>query len=114
LSIDNRVIGERIAFERRKLDKSQFVLAEEADLSPQHLSCLERGEKQLSLNSLFRIASALNVTPGFLVDPPIICAAAMQLSELSDLLCDCNSFEYSLIVAAAVGSAERVKQILRA
>ncbi|HCJ56810.1 MAG TPA: XRE family transcriptional regulator, partial [Clostridiaceae bacterium] len=50
--VDNKGIGERIRKEREKLALTREKLAEIIDLSPLYIGQLERGERQMSLNTL--------------------------------------------------------------
>ncbi|MCI1142560.1 helix-turn-helix domain-containing protein [Sphingomonas sp. WKB10] len=52
-------IGETIRNERRRSGLSQEALADEAGLDRSHLGRIERGERNLTLLNLFRIADAL-------------------------------------------------------
>lgn len=64
-SIPNSVwlnLGQRIADIRRSKGISQLCLAEMADISKEHLSNLERGNKLPSAKTLAQIASALDVS----------------------------------------------------
>ena len=69
-SIPNSVwlnLGQRIADLRRSKGISQLCLAEMADISKEHLSNLERGNKLPSTKTLAQIASALDVSLDTLV-----------------------------------------------
>ena len=69
-SIPNSVwlnLGQRIANIRRAKGISQLRLAEMADISKEHLSNLERGNKLPSAKTLAQIASALDVSLDTLV-----------------------------------------------
>lgn len=48
---------------------SQEQLASQADLSTRFVQSLEANDKSPSLETLFKIARALNTSPGPLVDP---------------------------------------------
>ena len=60
-------LGQRIADLRRSKGISQLCLAEMADISKEHLSNLERGNKLPSAKTLAQIASALDVSLDTLV-----------------------------------------------
>ena len=60
-------LGRRIADLRRSKGISQLCLAEMADISKEHLSNLERGNKLPSAKALAQIASALDVSLDMLV-----------------------------------------------
>jgi len=48
---------------------TQEQLASQADLSTRYIQSLEANEKSPSMETLFKIARALNTSPGPLVDP---------------------------------------------
>jgi XRE family transcriptional regulator, regulator of sulfur utilization len=56
-----KIIGETIRTYRKKRGFSQERLSELADLHPNHLGEVERGETFVSLLALIRIAKALKV-----------------------------------------------------
>lgn len=56
-----RVLGERIRAERKKAKISQEKLAEKADLNRNYIGEIERAEKKITIETLWRIAKALNL-----------------------------------------------------
>jgi transcriptional regulator with XRE-family HTH domain len=54
-------LGAAIRKNRTRLGFTQQVLAEKADLTPNYIGLVERGEEQISLPSLELIAQALGV-----------------------------------------------------
>jgi transcriptional regulator with XRE-family HTH domain len=67
-SSDYRVVlGAAIRQKRKRSGFTQEVLAEKADLHTNYLGRVERGEEQISLASLRRIAKALGVRVSELV-----------------------------------------------
>ena len=63
-----RKVGRRIKELRQKKGWSQEKLAEEAGLHRTYIGQVERGEKSIGLENLFRIASALKTEATALVD----------------------------------------------
>lgn len=59
--------GKRVRARREKLGWSQMDLAEEVGLHFTYVSSIERGERNLSLHNIVRLAQALEVDPGVLV-----------------------------------------------
>lgn len=57
-------IGSNIRALRREKKLTQEQLAELADISPSFLGHIERGTRQMSVETLYRIADALECTPG--------------------------------------------------
>jgi transcriptional regulator with XRE-family HTH domain len=68
LSTDYRVVlGAAIRKQRKRLHLSQERLSEKADLHPNYIGRVERGEEHVSLIALRRIARALGVRVRVLV-----------------------------------------------
>ena len=59
--------GERVHDARRRLNLSQEGLAERADLHWSYISQVERGQNNLTLHNILRLAAALKVDPAELV-----------------------------------------------
>lgn len=55
------VVGEVIAYFRKRSGLSQEVLSGLADIGRSHLSAIERGERKPTLETLYRLSCALNV-----------------------------------------------------
>ncbi|MGH9109194.1 MAG: helix-turn-helix domain-containing protein [Acidimicrobiales bacterium] len=62
-----RTFGDRVRARRAELGWSQERLAEEAGLHWTYVSSVERGERNISLRNILRLAHAMEVDPGFLV-----------------------------------------------
>jgi len=63
-----KAFGLRVRKLREALDWSQDQLAEQADLHRTYISGLERGERNVSVLNILRLAHALKTTPGKLLD----------------------------------------------
>ena len=61
-------IGNKIRLTRKKLGLTQEELAERTDLHYSYIGQVERGDKNPSLNSLQKMAAALNVGIEFLLE----------------------------------------------
>ncbi len=59
--------GERVRAQRLALGWSQMRLAEEAGLHFTYVSSIERGERNVSLHNILRLAAALSVDAAVLV-----------------------------------------------
>lgn len=59
--LDAKIVGAAIATFRKRKQVSQEVLSGLADIGRTHLSAIERGERKPTLETLYRIANALNV-----------------------------------------------------
>ncbi|MBR2476737.1 MAG: helix-turn-helix transcriptional regulator [Clostridia bacterium] len=59
--LDSTKVGKTVAFFRRQKGISQEVLSGLADIGRSHLSAIERGERKPTLETLFRICTALDI-----------------------------------------------------
>ena len=56
-----KILGENIRTHRKHMAWSQEKLAEKSDLHHNYIGDIERGEENVSVDTLMRIAAALNV-----------------------------------------------------
>ena len=66
-TLDPKTVGEVIAEFRKKKGISQEVISGLADIGRTHLSAIERGERKPTLETLFRIAYAMNTKPSIIL-----------------------------------------------
>ncbi len=66
-TLDAQKVGKTIAFFRNQKGISQEVLSGLADIGRSHLSAIERGERKPTLETLYRICSALNIKMSTLI-----------------------------------------------
>lgn len=60
-TLDSKLVGKTIAYFRNQKGISQEVLSGLADIGRSHLSAIERGERKPTLETLYRICTALNL-----------------------------------------------------
>ena len=60
---ERKIIGEAVLKYRRRAKLSQEALAEKADIHPNYVGRIERGECSATVEILIRIAKALNTHP---------------------------------------------------
>ena len=60
-TLDALLVGKVIAEFRKRSNLSQEVLSGLADIGRSHLSAIERGERKPTLETLYRISTALGV-----------------------------------------------------
>ena len=58
--LDSKIVGEVIAEYRKNKNLSQEVLSGLAGIGRTHLSAIERGERKPTLETLYRICSAMD------------------------------------------------------
>lgn len=56
------IVGDAIAYFRRKKRLSQEVLSGLSDIGRTHLSAIERGERKPTLETLYRISCAMGIS----------------------------------------------------
>lgn len=67
MNIEYRIIGNRIQQRRKELGLKQYDLAEQLNISNNHLSSIETGREKPGLETLLHICDALHVTPDYLL-----------------------------------------------
>lgn len=65
--LDPVLVGEAIAIVRKGKGKTQEVISGLADIGRTHLSAIERGERKPTLETLWRLATAMDMSPCELV-----------------------------------------------
>lgn len=63
-----QVVAKNIRRERARANLSQEGLAHKAEVHRTYIGAVERGEKNISIDSLEKIASALNIDPKRLME----------------------------------------------
>lgn len=96
-TIDYARLGIRISELRRQRRLSQSQLAELADVTDSYISHIETGRKKASLESLVKIAAALDVTLDRILLGNQQNDLKNYLPELEALMTDCSQFERAII-----------------
>ena len=65
--MDYKKLGQRIKAERLKLGLTQAKLSEDVDISEAYMGQIERGERNLALNTLIRLANRLGASVDYLL-----------------------------------------------
>lgn len=99
-SVNQKAIGQRIKRAREKKQLTQEQLAELVDLSPMHISVIERGAKPPKLETLINIANALGVSTDTLLQDVIDNHIKAVSSEAADLLEQLSSEEQRRVLSA--------------
>ena len=81
--MDQVAIGARIKAARERVHLTQEKLAEIVDISPTHMSVIERGVKTPKLDTFVRIANALGVSADSLLQDGVDHANESIMAELS-------------------------------
>ena len=107
--LDLKELGERIRAVRIKKGMSQVELAEVCNLSVPYVSDIERGKKCFSVEMLYRISDALQVSTDWLLRTNIPENEALYHSEAAELLADCSQDETALLLTLLA----QIKETLR-
>ncbi|MBE6726882.1 MAG: helix-turn-helix transcriptional regulator [Ruminococcaceae bacterium] len=65
--LDPVIVGTVLRELREKSGRSQEVVSGLADIGRTHLSAIERGERRPTLDTLFKLSTALNISPSEIV-----------------------------------------------
>lgn len=84
--MDAKAVGRRIKAAREKKNLTQEDLAALVDISPTHMSVIERGTKILRMDTFVAIANALEVSADALLVDVVDHAAFNVASELSSAI----------------------------
>ena len=98
--MDLCAIGARIKAARERAGMTQEDLAADLDMSPTHISVLERGRKAPKLETLVNIANTLHVSTDMLLQDVVVCATDGLASELSVAITKLKPKEQERIINA--------------
>ena len=84
--MNEKAIGRRIKAAREKKGMTQEQLAEWVELSPMHVSVIERGVKLPKLETLINIANVLDVSADVLLQDVVKNQTKLYSSEASELI----------------------------
>ena len=85
-NIDYKDLGKRIRAERRKQDLTQEKLAEMANISDSFMGHIERGGRTLSIETLAKLADALNLSIEYIICGEFNYQPDMLPAEILDAL----------------------------
>lgn len=84
--MDLTLLGNRIRIAREKKGITQEELAERVNISPSHISVIERGVKTARIDTVVRIANELDVSADYLMQDLVKRSRESQLlSSIMDL-----------------------------
>ena len=79
-------VATRIRSFRKKAAMSQEELALKANLNPAYLGQVERGLKCPTVDTLYKIASALDISPAEFLRPPVTEDMTQHSQQISEIL----------------------------
>ena len=98
MELDKKALGERISQYREKRGITQMKLAEDLDVSPTHVSYMEKGKRGLTLERLILVANALHVSTDQLLVDYLESTIELTSFEFADLLSDCSEYERRVLL----------------
>jgi len=97
-NIDYKELGKRIRTERRRQDLTQEKLAEMADISDSFMGHIERGGRTMSVETLAKLASALNLSIEYIVCGEFNYQPNMLPAEIHENLNRMNSSQRTIFL----------------
>ena len=110
MSIDYKSIGKRIKTARIRLDMTQERLAEQVNLSPNHLSNIETGTTKVSLPTIIKLANALQVSVDSLLADSVVQSKAVFEEDIQTILSDCDDYEIRVIADIAAATKKTLRK----
>lgn len=107
--MDQKAIGKRIKSAREKKGMTQEQLAERVNLSPMHISVIERGNKLPRLETLINIANILDVSADILLQDVVNNQIKLHTSEASELIAQLSIEDQRRVLAALRSFVETTK-----
>jgi len=83
-SLNHKIIGSRIRFEREKLGLTREKFAEIVGLSSFYIGQIERGDRKMSIDTLSSIANLLNVSIDYILYGYMFYMENMSILETFD------------------------------
>lgn len=109
ISMNQKAIGRRIKAARENKRLTQEQLAELVDLSPMHVSVIERGVKLPKLETLINIANVLDVSADVLLQDVVNNQTKLCASEASELIKQLPRDDQRRVLAALRSFVESTK-----
>ena len=107
--MDQKAIGKRIKSAREEKGLTQEQLAEQVNLSPMHISVIERGNKLPRLETLINIANVLDVSADILLQDVVNNQIKLHTSEASNLIAQLSREDQRRVLAALHSFVESTK-----
>ena len=107
--MNQKAVGRRIKAAREQKRLTQEQLAELVDLSPMHVSVIERGVKLPKLETLINIANVLDVSADVLLQDVVNNQIKLRASEASDLIGQLPREDQRRVLAALRSFVESTK-----
>ncbi len=105
MEIDYKSIGKKIRKERIIRNLTLEQLAEILDLSPSYMGLIERGQRGISIETLYKLAIAFDVTTDYLI-------SSDDDEDISEDIFSCNVLYQKILAHIKKYSTEELKFLL--
>ena len=109
IDVDYKMIGDRLRAVRKQRGYTQEYVAEQAEISAQHISGIECGSAKVSLPALIRLCNVLETTPDNVLMNSINHVTPQIMENVAAVFADCSPDEIYIMIA----QAENIKKVLR-
>lgn len=99
IGMDWTVVGKRIRTAREYAGITQEELAARLEMSPTHISVLERGVKPPKLDTFVRIANTLGVSSDFLLQDVVTYSHVGAASDLAEAIMKMSPHDREMIIS---------------
>jgi len=99
MSVDFKAMGQRIAKRRKVLNLTQEEVAEMVGITPSHVRNIERAYTKCSIETMFKICQALEVTPDHLFIGAVKPVDENQMASVIASLKLCNERQINFIAS---------------
>lgn len=102
MQIDYSLVGFHIQTARRSKKITQAELAERIDMSVSYISCIERAKKRISLETMVRIADALDTSVDYFLFGNLKAQKSGPADNWAKLLSECTPQQEQIIYTMAI------------
>lgn len=107
--MDYKKLGQRIREYRMKINMTQEALAEAVGISAVFISQIETGNRKPSLETVFKIATTLNVPMDYLMKDSVVESSSEKMDELIAMLKGRPEEEVALVTDTAKEILKHIK-----
>ena len=91
-------LGMKIRQERLKRDFTQEQLSELCGISSSYIGIIERGDKKLSIETLVKIATILDVSIDYLLSDSLQLSTDTRIQQISSIVSNLESNDINMII----------------
>lgn len=96
--MDYVLLGKRIREARKEKDLKREKLAELSEITDSYIGIIERADKKPSINTLVKIASALDVSTDHLLRDSLKLSPSARVGEFTELIKGLDNKDVDLVV----------------